>query len=89
MRNSSATTDLGGRIPASLQAVFLASNRGNEVNTPPPRNAAFKTFFRNLTSMREKYAKKGSKKVKLITPVVVKVRCCCVSCPILIPVIND
>jgi len=34
----------GSRIPASLQAVFLASNRGHEVNRPPPRNAAFKVF---------------------------------------------
>jgi hypothetical protein len=81
MTNSS-TTDLGGRIPASLQAVFLASNRGNEVNTPPPRNVAFKIFpfIRNLKSRRHHYAKQDSKKVKLYTPpvvvkpVVVKVR---------------
>jgi hypothetical protein len=67
-------TDLGGRIPASLQAVFLASNRGNEVNTPPPRNVAFTTFSNilNRKSRRQNYEKQGSKKVKLITPVVVK-----------------
>jgi len=40
------TTGNGSRIPASLQAVFLASNRGHEVNRPPPRNAAFKVFKR-------------------------------------------
>jgi hypothetical protein len=70
----SSTTDLGGRIPASLQAIFLASNRGNEVNTPPPRNAAFKIFpyIRNLKSRRHHYEKQGSKKVKLTTPAVVK-----------------
>ena len=32
------------RIPSTLQAVILASNRGNVVNTPPPRQVAFKTF---------------------------------------------
>lgn len=33
-----------GRIPVALQAVFLASNRGEEVNTPPPGNVAFRMF---------------------------------------------
>jgi hypothetical protein len=36
-----------GRIPATLQAVFLASNRGKEVNKPPPAAVASKVFFRN------------------------------------------
>jgi hypothetical protein len=36
-----------GRIPATLQAVFLASNRGKDVNKPPPAKVASKVFFRN------------------------------------------
>jgi hypothetical protein len=74
MMNSS-TNNLGGRIPASLQAVFLASNRGHEVNTPPPRKVAFKTFsyILNLKSKRRQYEKQGSKKAEVPTPVVVKV----------------
>lgn len=36
--------NVSSRIPSTLQAVFLASNRGNVVNTPPPRQVAFKTF---------------------------------------------
>lgn len=35
------------RIPLGLQAVFLASNRGKDVNKPPPEKAASKTFTRN------------------------------------------
>jgi Ankyrin repeats (many copies) len=34
----------GSRIPASLQAVFLASNRGADVSRPPPQRSAFKMF---------------------------------------------
>jgi hypothetical protein len=37
----------GSRIPKTLQAVFLASNRGNDVHKPPPKQVAFRTFFRN------------------------------------------
>lgn len=36
----------GGRIPKTLQAVFLASNRGNDVDKPPPKQVAFKVFLR-------------------------------------------
>jgi hypothetical protein len=36
-----------GRIPATLQAVFLASNRGRDVNKPPPAQVASKVYFRN------------------------------------------
>jgi hypothetical protein len=47
----SAGSDSGptreGRIPRTLQGVFLASNRGKEVYVPPPNYAANKTFFRN------------------------------------------
>ena len=32
------------RIPVALQAVFLASNRGKEVNEPPPGRIASKSF---------------------------------------------
>jgi hypothetical protein len=41
------------RIPKTLQAVFLASNRGNDVHTPPPKHVAFKTFFRSLIGGRK------------------------------------
>jgi Ankyrin repeats (many copies) len=34
----------GNRIPVSLQAVFVASNRGAEVVKPPPQKNAFKMF---------------------------------------------
>lgn len=34
----------GSRIPKTLQAVFLASNRGNDVHKPPPKQVAFKMF---------------------------------------------
>eukprot|EP00527_Entomoneis_sp_CCMP2396_P000983 CAMPEP_0198144980 /NCGR_PEP_ID=MMETSP1443-20131203/20098_1 /TAXON_ID=186043 /ORGANISM="Entomoneis sp., Strain CCMP2396" /LENGTH=410 /DNA_ID=CAMNT_0043808489 /DNA_START=92 /DNA_END=1324 /DNA_ORIENTATION=+ len=34
------------RIPETLQAVFIASNRGREVNKPPPAKVAFKSFPR-------------------------------------------
>ena len=37
----------GGRIPQTLQAVFLASNRGNDVHKPPPDSAASRVYFRN------------------------------------------
>ena len=38
------TKPSNGRIPLELQAVFLASNRGEEVHTPPPGNVAFRMF---------------------------------------------
>jgi hypothetical protein len=85
MNRDSSRTNLGGRIPASLQAVFLSSNSGHEVYTPPPSNVAFKSFsyMFNPNSRRQRYekvgkkgskraklGKQGSKKVKLVTPVV-------------------
>ena len=33
-----------GRIPLALQAVFLASNRGEEVHIPPPGKVANRIF---------------------------------------------
>jgi hypothetical protein len=50
-----------GRIPATLQAVFLASNRGNEVNKPPPAAVASKVFFRNWLFQRQTGSKKAEK----------------------------
>ena len=40
------------RIPSSLQAVFLASNRGKEVHKPPPEQTASKIFFNNWSMQR-------------------------------------
>jgi hypothetical protein len=42
-----------GRIPATLQAVFLASNRGKDVNKPPPAKVASKVYFRNWLFQRQ------------------------------------
>jgi hypothetical protein len=46
-------TNKASRIPATLQSVFLASNRGNEVHKPPPDNVAYKVFFRNWFFQRQ------------------------------------
>lgn len=35
------------RIPTTLQAVFLASNRGHDVHLAPPDKAASKEYFKN------------------------------------------
>jgi len=37
----------GNRIPASLQAVFMASNKGEEVYVPPADNSAYRVYRRN------------------------------------------
>jgi hypothetical protein len=42
MTTDTKHTEHDDRIPAALQTVCLASNRGEEVNVPPPRNMAFK-----------------------------------------------
>jgi hypothetical protein len=47
------------RIPATLQAVFLASNRGSEVNKPPPEKVASKDYFRNWLFQRQTGSKEG------------------------------
>ena len=44
------------RIPSSLQAVFMASNKGEEVYEPPADNSANRVYQRN-----------GSERVKFIT----------------------
>lgn len=55
------TTSSGSRIPIALQAVFLASNRGNEVDIPPPGKVASKTYFRRtLKGIGKKLKRVGS-----------------------------
>lgn len=35
------------RIPASLQAIFMASNQGQEVHEAPKDNSAYRVYRRN------------------------------------------
>lgn len=65
------------RVPLSLQAVFVASNRGQYVNSPPPGNVAIRVFqsiFKRPLSHRfsrrtYKYVDSATKKeVGLIIP---------------------
>jgi hypothetical protein len=44
-RSRNGRVGSGSRIPTTLQAVFLASNRGKDVHQPPPRQVAFRTFL--------------------------------------------
>jgi hypothetical protein len=44
----SNVTQTTGRVPATLQNVFLASNRGIDVDIPPPLRVANKVFQRSL-----------------------------------------
>jgi hypothetical protein len=53
MNNQANNPSRQGRIPATLQAVFLASNRGRDVNKPPPAKVASKVFFRNWLFQRQ------------------------------------
>ena len=55
------------RIPLALQAIFLTSNRGKDVNTPPPQKVAFKTFFRGWLGSSESKNVKNAKKLALTT----------------------
>jgi hypothetical protein len=57
------------RVPLSLQAVFVASNRGQNINAPPPGNVAIRVFqsiFRHPFShrfyRRTKYTESTAKK---------------------------
>jgi hypothetical protein len=45
-------TNRQARVPATLQSVILASNRGIEVNKPPPDCSASKVFYRNWIFQR-------------------------------------
>ena len=40
-------TTTASRIPSSLQAIFMASNQGEEVYEPPADNSANRVFERN------------------------------------------
>ena len=42
-----------GRIPAALQAIFTASNQGEEVYEPPTDKSAFKVFQREQGAPRK------------------------------------
>jgi hypothetical protein len=58
--NISSHSTRRGRIPAALQAIFLASNGGEEVHVPP-KNLGFKVFSRILGGKNKKqvYEKPG------------------------------
>jgi hypothetical protein len=57
-----------GRIPAALQAIFLASNGGEEVDVPP-RNMGFKVFSRILGGENKRPVyKKPSKSTQVSSP---------------------
>jgi hypothetical protein len=49
-----------GRIPAALQSVFLASNRGKTVDRPPPGKVAYKVFFRKIFFQKKPEAEKNN-----------------------------
>lgn len=53
-----------GRIPLALQAVFLASNRGKEVNKPPPNRVCNKVFKNNWFFQRMSCSGKKVKEKK-------------------------
>jgi hypothetical protein len=42
-----------GRIPATLQAICIASNRVRDVNKPSPAKVASKVYFRNWLFQRQ------------------------------------
>ena len=58
-----------GRIPVALQAIFLASNGGQEVNVPP-RNMGFKVFSARILGGKNKKQvyDKPSKNVQVSAP---------------------
>jgi hypothetical protein len=65
MDSNSATkrsiqTSLDGRIPASLQAIFLASNQGATLQKPPPTQVGSMEFVRDILIQRKIRAKSGS-----------------------------
>jgi len=55
-----AAASKASRIPNTLQAVFLASNRGRDVHKPPPERVAHKDFFRNWWSSSKSNSSKAS-----------------------------
>ena len=50
----------GKRIPVGVQAVFLASNRGEEVHKPPPDKSASRVFTRFFRRKDFRNGDKGS-----------------------------
>jgi hypothetical protein len=58
MKSRESNRSRQGRIPKALQAIFLASNAGEEVNEPP-KNLGFKVFrrLRRSKSSEEAYEK--------------------------------
>lgn len=58
---SSSSVDKQNRIPSALQVVFLSSNRGSEVNQPPPARVADKVYVRNWC-FQQGGSKNGSKR---------------------------
>ena len=44
---------MGGRIPLSLQKIFMASNQGEEVYVPPSDNTAFKVYGLNACDSKK------------------------------------
>lgn len=77
VRDQSTRRGNGMRIPRSLQAVFVTSNRGRDVNKPPPQKVAYKVFknFMGIGKKKKKApvvesdTKKKSKKIKeLVAP---------------------
>jgi hypothetical protein len=64
-----------GRIPSALQAIFLASNGGAEVDVPP-RNMGFKVFSRILGGGKNKKQvyDRPSKNTEVSSPITEEVR---------------
>lgn len=50
---STETKDRQDRVPAALQQVFLMSNRGREVDKPPPNSAASKVYVDSWIHQRQ------------------------------------
>jgi hypothetical protein len=61
MTEETSMKQKSSRIPLGLQAVFLASNRGNDVHQPPPDKSASKVFFGNWLFQRRGTGKQKQK----------------------------
>ncbi|GAX19139.1 hypothetical protein FisN_3Lh081 [Fistulifera solaris] len=61
MAEDNSMKQKSSRIPLGLQAVFLASNRGNVVHQPPPDKSASKVFFGNWLFQRRGTGKQKQK----------------------------
>ena len=65
-----------GRIPEALKAIFLASNRGEEVFAPPVDRSASRVFFRPRKQHGKSCVSRENRQVCL-TPVRVVSLCYC------------